>query len=626
MRRALVPILSLIPWALALACGGSSPAAETPCVAGLAKGGTYTLAFPSRCVTGVTLRVRSGGAFRPSAASDTLVATTGADGAIEVTASAPPPVEAFAITIPGVPGTTILQQGYQSWGYSGVAQIPASVPLAKDGAPSFAVAADGDPVNEVAGVSYGSAAIGGDTADGGADGGVFIAGAVSAAIATTGVAAVGAASGVGADVTILYGALRETLPVGADQLVHTEALHLALASDARTGLAALTTAMGAAMKTAPAPPARPPGGWFSWNEHFAAIDETLVKANADVVAAKLAPVGMPLVEIDDGWELAWGDWQANPSFPSGMGAIASYITGEGLTAGVWMAPFLVDVTSAHAASAAPSDFVLGVDGKPLVHQPAGLTRTFYVLDGTSAASMKVATDAIAALRTAGFRYFKLDYLYAGALLGGHASAGATANQALAAGLLKLRAAAGADAIIDACGAPIVPVLGFADALRVGTDTAISGVDLKWPFVTAAGRSLGTRGYLFPLVWPDADQAQLRAPYTPDEARAGATLAALAGPAYALGDDLTTLDPTRLALATDPALLDIASGAAPATPADPFAAPAPSLVPVSPVLDFSGANPAAPPPATFAATGKSGARYTVAFSWSEPHGVTVTKAP
>jgi alpha-galactosidase len=621
-----VRLLPCIPLLLSLlpACGGGSGSTGTgnppaACTSGRAKDGTFTLAFPSRCVTGVTLRVRSGGSFRDATAADTLDVTDAGGGALHVVASAAPPVEAFEIVLPGVPGDTILQQGYQSWGYSGLAKIPATVPLGADGALALGAAEAGDPVQETAGVSYGSAVVGTK------GGPVFVAGAVSAARATTGVAAKAGASGHDADVTLLYGALREPLPAGADGKVHSEALHLAFADSTADGLAPLTAAMGAAMPAARSP-ARPPGGWFSWNEHFAAVDEALVEANADVVASQLASHGMKLVEIDDGWERAWGDWQAGASFPSGMAAAASYVTGKGLVAGVWMAPFLVDVTSATATSADPELFVQAAGGGPLVHTPSGGTRQCYVLDGTSDASMAVAADAIKALYTAGFRYFKLDFLYAGALVGARSAAGATGNQALAAGLAKLRAAAGEDAIIDACGAPILPVLGWADALRVGSDTAIDGVDLKWPFVTSAARSVGARAYLFPLVWPDADQAQLRSPYTADEASAAAAVAALAGPAYALGDDLTTLDPARLALALDPALLDVAAAAQPGTPADAFDAPAPDVVPVTPVLDFSGATPSAPPPASFTAQGKSGARYTITFSWDAPHGVTIAEKP
>lgn len=607
-----------LPLLLLPACG--SPESEpTECVPGRADDGTYTLELSSRCVSGVSLRVRSGGAFRAAGEGDALEVEDAGDAALHVVASAPPPVEAFEITLKGIPGDTLLQQGYQSWGYSGVAVIPADVPVAEDGAAALSAAEEGSPVGETAGVSYGSAVIG-------AAGGPFlIAGALSAARATTGVTATVESPGT-ARVTVLYGALREPLPEDADGRTRSEVLRLAFADDATEGLAALAEDMGAALPGGAPSPARPPGGWYSWNEHFADIDEGLIQANADVVAEKLAPLGMKLVEIDDGWETAWGDWQAGPTFPSGMEAIGTYITGKGLVAGVWLAPFLVDVGSATGKSADPSLFVQGPDGGPLVHKPSGSMKEYYVLDGTSEASMAIATTAIEALRAAGFRYFKLDFLYAGALPGGRSAAGVTANQALAAGFAKLRAAAGDDAVINACGAPIVPVLGWADSLRVGTDTAFAGVKLNWPQVTFAARSLAARAYLSPLVWPDADQAQLRSPYTEEEARVAATAAALAGPAYSLGDDLVTLDPARLALGLDAALLDIASGAAPGVPKDLFDAPPPELPPVTPVLDFSGANPSAPPPSKFTARGKSGAVYELSFSWSEPHGVTVSKTP
>ena len=615
-------------------CGGAET--EPPvCVAGRAEDGTYTVAFPSQCVTGVTLRVRSGGAFRAAEEGDTLDVEDAGGGAFRVVASSAPPVEAFEIGIPGIAGDALLQQGYQSWGYSGLAKIPVSVPLAEDGALELSAAQEGSPVGETAGVSYGSAVVGasgaggageGNGAAGAAGGPFFVAGALSAARATTGIAAVVSASGKGADVTVVYGALREPLPADGDGKVRSEPVYLAFAESAGEGLSALTAEMGAAMKGGAPVPARPPGGWFSWNEHFAEIDEALVQANADVVAEKLAPAGMKLLEIDDGWEAAWGDWQAGPTFPSGMPAIASYITGKGLVAGVWLAPFLVDVTSTVGMTTDPSLFVQGPDGKPLVHKPSGSMKEYYVLDGTSDASMALVTDAIEALKAAGFSYFKLDFLYAGALPGGRSVAGVTANQALAAGLGKLRVAAGKDAVLNACGAPILPVLGWADSLRVGTDTAFAGVKLNWPAITYSARSLAARAHLFPLVWPDADQAQLRLPYTAEEASVAAAVAALAGPAYSLGDDLTTLDPARLALGLDPALLDIASAAAPGAAVNLFEGPAPELVPVTPVLDFSGANPSAPPPAAFTATGKSGAKVTVTFSWSEPHGVTVVSSP
>jgi len=115
------------------------------------------------------------------------------------------------------------------------------------------------------------------------------------------------------------------------------------------------------------------------------------------------------------------------------------------------------------------------------------------------------------------------------------------------------------------------VLGVADSLRVGTDTAFSGVTLTWPFISFAARSTAARAYL----------------------------------------------------ALDPDVLDLAGAAAPATPDDLFEGPTTEVV-RSPAFD--SAMGLSPPPSAWSAVGKSGAKYAVTFSWAAPHGVTITKKP
>jgi alpha-galactosidase len=610
------PRSALAALALALPACGAAEAVTPLCTPGPAGDGTFTLALGDTCLRGVRLQVRSGGALRASTGDDTLGLDDGGAGALRIVAAAAPPVEAFVITVPGVAGEAILQQGYQSWGFSGAVRLPDAVPQNPDGAPQLG-AARGDTLLETAGVSYGSAVIG-------APGGPFlIAGGLSAEHATTGVTATRPAAGGAAEVTLVYGATREPLPIGADGRVASEPLYLATAADAEAGLDGLAAAMKAAQPATAVAPRRPPGGWYSWNELFTKVSADEVLAHVDVVASQLAPLGLPLVEIDDGWEQAWGDWTANDRFPGGMTVTGQAITAEGLVAGVWMAPFLVDVASHTGMTSDPALFLQDPGGGPFVHAPPGQARQFYVLDGTSAASMAIATDAIAALRAAGFRFFKLDFLYAGALPGGHSQPGATGNEALRSGLSRIREAMGPDAVLNACGAPVATVLGLADSLRVGADTAYEGVTLSWPLLTFAARNLSARAHLAPLVWPDADQAQVRAPYTDAEARAAATLAALAGPAYALGDDLTKLDPARLSLALDATVLDLAGGG-PGRPVDPFEHPAADVLRIALLDDPDGAG-LAPPPSAWTATGKSGKKYAVTFAWGAPRGVSITPA-
>ncbi|AUX46103.1 uncharacterized protein SOCE26_076080 [Sorangium cellulosum] len=566
------------------------------------------------CLRELSIRVRSDGAWRPAGPDETVEVVNTKDMLRLEVSSTRGPIEAFALR--GVSdGEHMLQQGYQSWSFAGALRVPAAIPVDDGGAPIFQAPESGYLQDEVAGISYDSAVLRGP------QGGYLVMGALSAERATTGIGMKRTEAGVQID--IVYGALREPLPADAEGVIRSEPLVIFGARSANEGLARLAEEMKAALPEGTPEPQRPPGGWFSWNEHFTAIDEALVVDHLELAERELLPRGLPLIEIDDGWERAWGDWEANERFPGGMAALGEAITSKGLVAGIWMAPFLVELESETARTIDPSLLVRGEDGKPLIHVQPGTMRSFHVLDGTNPASMEHVTAVVKELATAGYRFFKLDFLYAGALPGARDKPGATGNEALRSGLSMLREAAGPGAIINACGAPILPVIGLADSLRIGQDTVFQGLPLSWPLVTYAARNTAARAFLAPLVWPDADQTQVRAPYTEDEARASAMAAALAGPAYSLGDDLTALDPGRLALALDPVVLDIAQGPAPALAEDLFASPAlaPAAHPYV-IVYLSNPGTSAPPPPVLSAVGQSGKHYSILFSWNPPRGVTV----
>ncbi|MES4831594.1 alpha-galactosidase, partial [Streptomyces anthocyanicus] len=77
--------------------------------------------------------------------------------------------------------------------------------------------------------------------------------------------------------------------------------------------------------------------WCSWYAYYESItEEQLTK---DVTALRGLP--FDVVQVDDGWERAVGDWEANDKFPSGMRALADRITDAGLRPGLWIAPFIV---------------------------------------------------------------------------------------------------------------------------------------------------------------------------------------------------------------------------------------------------------------------------------------------
>jgi len=92
----------------------------------------------------------------------------------------------------------------------------------------------------------------------------------------------------------------------------------------------------------------PPMGWSSWSSTWAGggakMNEVYVKAQADVMAAKLKSSGFVYINLDDGWSQGFDDHgrlQPNPRrFPDGIAPLAKYVHDKGLKLGIYMLPGL----------------------------------------------------------------------------------------------------------------------------------------------------------------------------------------------------------------------------------------------------------------------------------------------
>ncbi|WP_416982866.1 glycoside hydrolase family 36 protein [Streptomyces sp. T028] len=215
----------------------------------------------------------------------------------------------------------------------------------------------------------------------------------------------------------------------------------------------------------PAP--RPaPTVWCSWYEYFTEVTEDDIHENLRAMDTLDLPIDV--VQIDDGYQKALGDWLTlSGRFRSRRG-IAEAIRARGRRAGIWTAPFLVDPGSELAAEH-PDWLVRTADGG-LAHAGHNWGHDLYALDTTHPGAAAYLTEVFRTLRAEGYDYFKADFLYAGAL-DGVRHAPVDPLTAYRGGIALIREAIGPDSYLLGCGAPILPSIGLFDAMRVGPDTA-----------------------------------------------------------------------------------------------------------------------------------------------------------
>ena len=207
-----------------------------------------------------------------------------------------------------------------------------------------------------------------------------------------------------------------------------------------------------------------PRVWCSWYSLYTAIDEQVLER----IIGELESFPFDVIQVDDGWQVRIGEWEANKKFPSGMQALAAKIKSTGRKAGLWLAP-LIAVKSSRLFREHPDWFLRDARGR---HVSAGFnwTEPLFALDTTHPDALEWLTGLMKRARGWGFDYLKLDFLYAGALPGKRHT-DMPREAAYRTALQAMREAMGADAYLLACGAPIIPSLGICDALRIGPDVA-----------------------------------------------------------------------------------------------------------------------------------------------------------
>ena len=243
-----------------------------------------------------------------------------------------------------------------------------------------------------------------------------------------------------------------------------------------------------------------PGGWESWYNHYANINEKLIlddlaalKSTKNIITElELSSV---IFQIDDGWEKALGVWESREDrFPNGMPAVVKKIEDEHCIPGLWLAPFIVDIRC-ETATAHPEWLLRDEKGKlvPAGFNPFwGADGTFYCWDLSQDEVIDwIFSNISKAINSWGFRYLKLDFLYAGMLYGKYAN-GEAGYKWYSRAIKQLtsirRTKDGKPVFYLGCGVPFELSFKYFPLSRIGCDTLEHWENKLLKFINWNGRN------------------------------------------------------------------------------------------------------------------------------------------
>jgi alpha-galactosidase len=289
-----------------------------------------------------------------------------------------------------------------------------------------------------------------------------------------------------------------------------------------------------------------PAVWCSWYQYYERVTAADVSHNLGRIVALDLPADV--IQVDDGWQAAPGDWLTVASRFGDLRALARQITDMGRRPGIWIAPWLVGWSSALYNS--HRDWLVR-DANSAAHEPLPVGHAIRdecaALDLTVPAAAEYLSEVLRTLRDWGFSYFKVDFCYAGACEG-RRRVDMPGIAAYREGMAMIRTAIGPEPVLVGCGAPLLPSVRLVDAMRIGPDIAATwdppdAADtgsLSAPCQRNAARNVIARAWQHGRLWvSDPDCLMLRP--SVERREDWASLVARYGGLRASGDGVDELD-------------------------------------------------------------------------------------
>lgn len=369
-----------------------------------------------------------------------------------------------------------------------------------------------------------------------------------------------------------------SLSVKPGDSISSECLMFAVGTDYHAQLEQYGRAVGLLHKSRVNTPT--PIGWWSWTAYYFGLNDGTAVTNAEWLSENLKQIGYNYFQIDEGYQYARGEYSTPDAklFPHGIGYVGDEVRRNGLTFGVWTAPF--EVSERAWVFQNHKEWLLHNAAGQLIHigHVTGQNDPLYVLDTTNPGAQNYLRQTYSALYNWGVRFIKMDFMDDSAVEGSYYLPNTTALEAQRIGLEIIRSSVGEDVVLDKDGSPMLNPVGIVDAGRISQDTGHT-----FDATRDAASGIAARYYMnrnFFIADPDAFTVSTQTvddeswhggqrPLTLDEAKVSIALAAVSGGMFEIGDDLPTLgaSPERLSLVKNTTLIDMAHLGRASTPID-----------------------------------------------------------
>lgn len=315
----------------------------------------------------------------------------------------------------------------------------------------------------------------------------------------------------------------------------------------------------------PPVPSQVASGWCSWYYYYPHVTENDILDNLRYLAANRERIPCDYVQIDDGYQLHWGDWLLpGAKFPHDMAWLAREIKALGFKPGIWVAPLIMTVQS-HLFRDHPDWAMRDMEtGEVLTMQgwsPAG-ENPWVILDGTHPEFLAHLRKIFSVMAHEwNYEYFKLDATAFAAGSGVRHDPAKTGIEAVRMVMEAIREAIGPEKYILGCAVPFGSAIGLVNSERVSDDvsTAFLPEDNCCPIKGSMPQSIH-RSFIHGKWWHnDPDCVLVRSQGTPhnetlnlqgmslEEARFFVTVVGLTQGVQMLGENMMLLEEERLFL-------------------------------------------------------------------------------